>query len=88
MILALARVIGVGVETAIVLVYEVFSRSFKDRRALAAFVGLTGTPYQQRRLEDRAGNQQERQCAGAPDAEPTGVALADASARERACAVV
>jgi len=45
MIQALARVVGVGVETAIVLVYEVFSRSFKDRRALAAFVGLTGTPY-------------------------------------------
>lgn len=27
------------------LVYEVFPRSFKDRRALGAFVGLTGTPY-------------------------------------------
>ena len=36
MIQTLARVVGVGVETAIVLVYEVFSRSFKDRRALAA----------------------------------------------------
>jgi transposase len=45
MIQALARVVGVGVETATVLVHEVFSRSFKDRRALAAFVGLTGTPY-------------------------------------------
>ena len=45
MVLTLARACGVGVETAIVLVYEVFSRSFKDRRALAAFLGLTGTPY-------------------------------------------
>ena len=45
MIQALARVVGVGVETATVLVHEVFSRSFKDRRALGAFVGLTGTPY-------------------------------------------
>jgi transposase len=45
MIQTLARVVGVGVETATVLVHEVFSRSFKDRRALGAFVGLTGTPY-------------------------------------------
>lgn len=45
MILALARLVGVGVETATVLVYEVFSRRFKGRRALAGFVGLTGTPY-------------------------------------------
>jgi transposase len=27
------------------LVHEVFSRHFKDRRALGGFVGLTGTPY-------------------------------------------
>ena len=59
MILALARVVGVGVETAIVLVYEVFSRSFKDRRALAASLGsspragLTGTPYSHRRRSER-----------------------------------
>lgn len=45
MIQALAGVVGVGVETATVLVHEVFSRSFKDRRAVGAFVGLTGTPY-------------------------------------------
>ena len=45
MIQALARVVGVGVETATVLVHEVLSRSFKDRRALGACVGLTGTPY-------------------------------------------
>ena len=41
----LASVVGVGVETATVIVCEVFSRPFKDRRALAGFVGLTGTPY-------------------------------------------
>jgi transposase len=45
MILMLARLVGVGVETATVLVYEVFSRRFKGRRQLAGFVGLTGTPY-------------------------------------------
>ena len=55
MILALARVFGVGVETATVLVYEVFSRSFKDRRALAAFIGLTGTPYNSGGSENEQG---------------------------------
>jgi transposase len=45
MIQALAGIVGVGVETATVLVHEVFSRQFRDRRALAAFVGLTGTPF-------------------------------------------
>jgi transposase len=41
----LAGLVGVGVETAATLVHEVFSRRFRDRRALAAFVGMTGTPY-------------------------------------------
>jgi transposase len=45
MIQMLARIVGIGVETATVLVHEVFSRQFRDRRALAAFVGLTGTPF-------------------------------------------
>ena len=45
MIQALARLVGVGVETATTLVHEVFSRRFRDRRALAGFVGMTGTPY-------------------------------------------
>ena len=45
MILALARLVGLGVETATTLVHEVFSRRFRDRKALAGFVGMTGTPY-------------------------------------------
>jgi transposase len=45
MIQALASLVGVGVETATTLVHEVFSRRFRDRRALAGFVGMTGTPY-------------------------------------------
>jgi transposase len=45
MIQTLAGLFGLGVETATVLVHEVFSRRFKDRRALGGFVGLTGTPY-------------------------------------------
>jgi len=45
MIQALSRLVGVGAETATTLVHEVFSRRFRDRRALAGFGGMTGTPY-------------------------------------------
>ena len=45
MIQLLANFYGLGIETATVLVREVLCRSFKDRRAIAAFVGLTGTPF-------------------------------------------
>jgi transposase len=44
MIARLATLTGMGATTASVLVSEVFARSFRDRRALARFVGLTGTP--------------------------------------------
>ncbi|MDF2781439.1 MAG: transposase [Geminicoccaceae bacterium] len=44
MIRLLARVRGIGVETAEMLVREVLSRGLRDRRALARFAGLTGTP--------------------------------------------
>lgn len=44
-IAALARLLGMGLTTATVLVREVFCRDFADRRALAGFVGLTGTPF-------------------------------------------
>ena len=46
MIRLLIVIVGLGMETATTLVREVFCRPFKDRRALAAFVGLTGTPFQ------------------------------------------
>lgn len=46
MIQLLAHIVGLGVETATVLVREMLAcRSFRDRRALASFVGLTGTPF-------------------------------------------
>lgn len=45
MIQLLVRLVGLGVETATVLTHELFSRTFRDRKALAAFVGLTGTPF-------------------------------------------
>jgi transposase len=40
----LARVVGVGLETADMLVHEVLSRGLRDRRAVARYAGLTGAP--------------------------------------------
>jgi transposase len=37
-------VLGVGIETADMLVQEVLSRNLRDRRAVARYAGLTGAP--------------------------------------------
>jgi transposase len=44
MVRLLARIVGVGVETADMLVREVLSRNLRDRRAVARYAGLTGSP--------------------------------------------
>ncbi len=44
MVHLLARVVGVGVETADMLVREVLSRNLRDRKAVARYAGLTGSP--------------------------------------------
>jgi transposase len=44
MVRLLARVVGIGVETADMLVNEVMSRPLRDRRAVARYAGLTGAP--------------------------------------------
>jgi transposase len=44
MILMLASIKGVGLETAEMLVAEVLSRHLRDRRAVARYGGLTGSP--------------------------------------------
>ena len=44
MVLLLAKIIGVGIETADMLVHEVLSRGLRDRRALARYAGITGSP--------------------------------------------
>src|SRR5258707_6971941 len=44
MVRLLARVMGVGIETADMLVHEVLSRNIRDRRAVARYAGLTGSP--------------------------------------------
>jgi transposase len=44
MVRLLARIIGVGVETADMLVHEILSRNLRDRKAVARYAGLTGSP--------------------------------------------
>jgi transposase len=65
MVRLLARVIGVGIETADMLVHEVLSRNMRDRRAVARYAGLTGSPDEsgRRRREKglaRSGNARVR----------------------------
>src|SRR4051812_4204987 len=65
MVRLLARVVGVGVETADMLVREVLSRDLRDRRAVARYAGLTGSPDEsgRRRREKglaKAGNARVR----------------------------
>jgi transposase len=44
MVRLLARIIGIGIETADLLGSEVLSRNLRDRRAVARYAGLTGSP--------------------------------------------
>ena len=46
MVNLLARILGIGIglETADMLVQEVFARTWRDRRAVARYAGLTGSP--------------------------------------------
>jgi transposase len=44
MVHLLARVIGIGLETADMLVHEALARTLRDRRAVARYAGLTGSP--------------------------------------------
>ncbi|WP_245262021.1 transposase [Mesorhizobium sp. L2C067A000] len=61
----LARIIGVGIETADMLVNEILLRGLRNRRAVARYAGLAGAPDEsgQRRREKglaRAGNARVR----------------------------
>jgi transposase len=65
MVRLLARILGVGIETADMLVHEVLSRNLRDRRAVARYAGLTGAPDEsgRRRREKglaKAGNARVR----------------------------
>jgi len=65
MVRLLARVVGVGIESADLLVQEVFLRELRDRKAVARYAGLTGAPDEsgQKRRERglaKAGNARVR----------------------------
>jgi transposase len=65
MVLMLAQITGIGVETADMLVHELLSRKLRDQRAVARYGGLTGAPDESgtKRLEKglaRAGNARVR----------------------------
>lgn len=65
MVLLIARVIGVGIETADMLVNEILSRRLRDSKAVARYAGLTGSPDEsgKRRREkglSRSGNARVR----------------------------
>jgi len=65
MVLLIARVIGIGIETADMLVNEILSRHLRDGKAVARYAGLTGSPDEsgKRRREKglaRAGNARVR----------------------------
>jgi transposase len=65
MVRLLTRVVGVGVETADMLTHEIFIRDLRDRRAVARYAGLTGSPDESgsKRRErglSRAGNPRVR----------------------------
>jgi len=65
MVKLLTRIIGIGIETADMLVHEILSRKLRDRRAVARYAGLTGAPDEsgKRRREKglaRAGNARVR----------------------------
>jgi transposase len=44
MLLMLAKILGLGIETADMLVHEVLARRLRDQRAVARYGGITGSP--------------------------------------------
>ena len=99
MVRRLARVIGVGIETADMLVHEILSRNLRERKAVARGAcpragqgpdpgaGLTGSPDESgARRREKAG--QGRQRPGAPRHDPVGVALPDVPEEQRTGAMV
>ena len=87
MVRLLARVTGIGIETADLLVHELLLRNMRDRRAVARYGGLTGSP-------DRSGGTNREkgstigQCPCAPWHDPTGVAVPTVPEEQRSGAMV
>jgi len=61
MLLMLAKIKGIGIETGDMLVHEVLSRKLRDERALGRYAGMTGSPNESGNMRrekglSRAGN--------------------------------
>jgi transposase len=71
MIRMLTRIIGLGTETADMLTLEVLSRTLRDRKAVARYSGLTGSP-------DESGSKRREKglCSGNPRVRTSMVQLA------------
>jgi len=67
MVRLLARIVGVGIGNADMLVNEVLSRRMRDRKAVARDAGLTGSPDESGTKRREQGSQ-SRQCPGPPPA--------------------
>ena len=88
MVRLLASIIGVGVETADMLVQEVLSRQLRDRRAVARYAGLTGSPDESGCQTAREGAGEVGQCPRTPRPDPTRVALPAVPEGQRTGAMV
>ncbi len=55
MIRLIARVLGIGIETADMLVNEILSRHLRDGKAVARYAGLTGSPDESGRRRRKKG---------------------------------
>src|SRR5262249_50182861 len=88
MVRLLARVIGVGIETADMLVHEVLSRNMHDRRAIARYAGLTGSPDEERQKTPGERVSPFRQWSSSARHGAIGVAISNVPEGERISAVV
>jgi hypothetical protein len=61
------RVFGLGIETADMLVNEVMTRRLRDRRAVARYAGITGSPDESgaRRRENGSADPEPGRCRSA-----------------------
>ena len=87
MVRLLARVVGIGIETADMLVNEVLSRPMRDRRAVARR-RPDGCAGRERRQAAGTRACQSRQCPGPPWDDPTRLALSAVSKEQRTGPVV
>ena len=86
MVRLLARVIGVGIETADMLVHEVLSRNMRDRRAVARWPHWLAGRERQKTSGERAGPIRQRSSSARHD--PIGMAVPPAPEGQRLGTVV